>query len=224
MAMATTDSGRSRLSMSAVFGGVFTALVVQILLVMLGLGVGVIAIDVPSMSQSSATGLSWATFGWWAVSGIVASFIGGLVAGWGLSDNANARGVHGLVAWAIATIVVVGASALAAERTVSIASNLAGPIVTQTARLGDLTRQMAQGGGAGATTGAAQSTAEQNRPQIQAAQNALASAMLGSFVALVLGAIAAFFGARLAPEGPAYAYSTGYEDAATGSGTRVFPR
>ncbi len=204
MAIAARAVGHShsRVSMSAILAGVFVALVTQMLLVMLGLGIGIVALDIPATMGGADTGLTWATFGWWAVSGIIASFAGGLVAGWGLLDTDNARGLHGLVSWAIATVIVVGASVLAAGQTASIMSNMAGPMMGQTTRMGEMARQMMQPG----TTGAAQQTAEQNRPQIEAAQNAMATAMLGGFVALLLGGLAGFLGGRAAPRGYAHRY------------------
>jgi len=64
---------------SAVLAGVFASLVVQILLTMLGFGIGLLAIDVPT-AQSAPASAGWAAFVWWAVSGIIAAFIGGAVA------------------------------------------------------------------------------------------------------------------------------------------------
>lgn len=58
---------------SAVLAGVFTSLVVQILLTMLGFGIGLIAIDIPTATSAPA-GAGWAAFVWWAVSGITPHF------------------------------------------------------------------------------------------------------------------------------------------------------
>jgi hypothetical protein len=52
---------------SAVLAGVFASLVVQILLTMLGFGIGLLVIDLPT-AQSAPAGASWAAFVWWAVS------------------------------------------------------------------------------------------------------------------------------------------------------------
>jgi hypothetical protein len=51
---------------SAVLAGVFASLVVQILLTMLGFGIGLLVIDLPT-AQSAPAGASWAAFVWWAV-------------------------------------------------------------------------------------------------------------------------------------------------------------
>ena len=64
------------MSWSAIVAGVVASLVVQILLVMLGVGVGLISID-SSSASTAPVGVSWAAFLWWALAGIVAAFIGG---------------------------------------------------------------------------------------------------------------------------------------------------
>jgi hypothetical protein len=79
MATRTLPNGFFGWTWSAVLAGVFSSLVVQILLTMLGLGIGLIAIDVPTAASAPATS-GWAAFVWWSVSGIIAAFIGGAVA------------------------------------------------------------------------------------------------------------------------------------------------
>ena len=49
------------------------------LLTMLGFGIGLLAVDIPTAANAPA-GATWAAFVWWAVSGIIAAFIGGAVA------------------------------------------------------------------------------------------------------------------------------------------------
>src|ERR1043166_8208717 len=70
---------------SAVIAGVFASLLVQILLTMLGLGIGIVAVDISTTSNEPAQA-GWWTFVWWAMSGIIAAFVGGMVAG-GLSPG-----------------------------------------------------------------------------------------------------------------------------------------
>src|SRR5437868_15444414 len=119
---------------SAVLAGVFASLVVQILLTMLGFGVGLLAIDVPT-AQSAPAGAGWAAFVWWAVSGIVAAFIGGAVAAANSPDQTGLGRVgHALASWAVATVLVVTATALTAGSATNIASNLAGPAGAANAR------------------------------------------------------------------------------------------
>lgn len=179
----------SRLSWSAIIAGVFAALVVQILLTMLGLGVGLLTFD----ETSAASGVNWTAFVWWAISGIIAAFVGGMVAG-GVDERDYNGGMQGLAAWAVATVLVVAASGLATTSTANVLSNLAGP----SASLRMQVEQVAGTRTERATTGQAAQT--QNRTQTASVQTHVASAMLASFVALVLGAIAAFVGGRIAED------------------------
>src|SRR5437868_5020034 len=123
---------------SAVLAGVFASLVVQILLTMLGFGIGLLAIDVPTAS-STPTSAGWAAFVWWAVSGIIAAFVGGAVAAANSPDQTGLGRVgHALAAWSVATVVVVAASALLPASATSIASNLVGPSYAASARVASL--------------------------------------------------------------------------------------
>src|SRR5205085_3315867 len=97
---------------SPVLAGVFASLVVQILLTMLGFGIGLLALDTPT-AASAPTGAGWAAFVWWAVSGIIAAFIGGAIAAANSPDQSGLGRVgHALGAWAVATVVVVAAAAI----------------------------------------------------------------------------------------------------------------
>jgi hypothetical protein len=120
---------------SAVLAGVFASLVVQILLTMLGFGIGLLAIDVPT-AQSAPTGAGWAAFVWWAVSGIIAAFVGGAVAAANSPDQTGLGRVgHALAAWSVATVVVVAAAALIPASATSVAGNLVGPSYVASARI-----------------------------------------------------------------------------------------
>ena len=186
MAMATRRRvffDRSTFSWSSVLAGVVAALVVHILLVMLGLGIGLLSVDTSTIA-TSPVGVSWGAFLYWAICGIVAAFVGGWVAG--SVSPAGTGGAHGLAAWAVATLIVVGAATLGVGSTASIANNLVGPIAS-VARLSDLTRDDTRRG----TVGQSQTT---NQGEIEAARRAVAGGMLGSFIALLIGAAAAYFG------------------------------
>ncbi len=99
---------RNLVSWGAIFAGVAAALVVQLLLNILGLGIGASSLDAMNTGDNpSASGFSLTAGIWWTVSGIVASFVGGVVAGrlCGTSDNNTARW-HGFVSWCAATLVI----------------------------------------------------------------------------------------------------------------------
>jgi hypothetical protein len=168
---------------SAVLAGVFTSLVVQILLVMLGLGVGLLTIDVPTAESAPSTA-GHIAFVWWAVSGIIAAFAGGAVAAANAPDQSNAGRVgHALAAWAVAVVIVVGASALTAGSAANVASNLAGPTTSAAARIAAISP-------ARDTTGQPRRTPTQ--AQVEEARRHFAYTMLASFFALLLGAGAAY--------------------------------
>ncbi|WGD54134.1 hypothetical protein QA641_09675 [Bradyrhizobium sp. CB1650] len=170
---------------SAVLAGVFTSLVVQILLTMLGFGIGLLAIDIPTAGSAPA-GAGWAAFVWWAVSGIIAAFLGGAVAAANSPDQtALGRVGHAMAAWAVATVVVVGAAAMLPASATSIASNLVGPSYSASTRVAYFSNNTGR-----ETVGATTRTA--TPAQIDAARKHFAYAMFASFCALLLGAGAAY--------------------------------
>jgi hypothetical protein len=181
----TRDFSFDGWSWSAIFVGAIVALIFQVLLVMAGFGFGLLAIDVPT-ADAAPKAISWAVFCWWAVSGVISAFAGGwAAANFSATFTAESRGAHGLIAWAVATLIVVGAAGFAATN--SVASDLAGPAGTAIAQYRGFTE---------ARTGTAQPT----QAQLEMARRNLALAMIGSFVALVLGAGAAVAGSQWIPE------------------------
>ncbi len=99
---------RNRAAWGAIFAGMVTALVLQVLLNMLGLGIGASTLDAWNTGDNpSVSAFSTSAGIFWAVSGIVASLIGGIVAGrlCGSSD-ANVARWHGFVSWAATTLLV----------------------------------------------------------------------------------------------------------------------
>jgi hypothetical protein len=98
----------NQISWGAVFAGAIIALVLQIILNMVGVGVGLSTIDVAKGDAPSAGSLSIGAGIWWVVSGIVAAAVGGYIAG-RLSGKAShsTTAYHGLIAWAVSTLIVV---------------------------------------------------------------------------------------------------------------------
>jgi hypothetical protein len=172
----------------AIIAGVVASFVVQILLTMLGIGVGLLTLGAPA-AGSEPLGVGWVAFLWWAISGIVAAFVGGWIAG-AASTAASGR-ANGLAAWALATVIVAATAALTAGTT-SIAGNLAGPTAISTARLDALSRE------ARAPATARQQRPPTGQPQVDVARKAVAWGMLASFAALLIGAAAAFVAGGLA--------------------------
>lgn len=99
---------RNSVSWGAVLAGVVLMLVTQLLLNLLGIGIGLTTLDVMNGGNNpSASGASLTTAIWIAVTGIVASFIGGAVAGRLCGSSRDATGsMHGLVSWGAATLVL----------------------------------------------------------------------------------------------------------------------
>lgn len=183
---ATTDS-RVMWSWSAVIAGTLTSLVVQIMLVMLGLGVGLISTDIPT-ANNAPVAVSTAAVLWFIASGIFAGFVGGAVAG-ALSPYSSdrSRGAHALATWALATLIVVAATMLTAGGTASVGGQLAGPSINATARL--VTMQTVR-----------PNVQPPTREQLEAARKAVATAMFVGFIGMVLGALFAFIGGRWSDE------------------------
>jgi hypothetical protein len=220
------------ISWGAVFAGVFTALVSQLLLNMLGLGIGAATIDPYYGSSPDAETFSFAAYAWWAGSGIVSAFFGGWVAGalvgqWWRFDGA----VHGFIAWCISTLVVAFVFAGVLGGVAGMASNVAGPLASQYAmqnqhaRVGDMTSEQfsemmrsttgnttTMGYQPPATTppndtavapqtptqGQAPTRIAQTRANAERIADAVAQGAIWSFVALLLGALAAVGGGYLA--------------------------
>jgi hypothetical protein len=71
----------NQVSWGAVFAGATIALVMQIILNMVGVGVGLSTVDVAAGDTPSAGSLSVGAGIWWVISGIVAAAVGGYIAG-----------------------------------------------------------------------------------------------------------------------------------------------
>ncbi len=171
-------------SWSAVIVGVIASLIFQALLSMLGFGLGLLTVDVPTVDNAPKA-VTWAVFTWWAVTGVISAFVGGWVAAnFSESFTAEGRATHGLLAWALATLIVIGAAGFTAST--SVAGNLGGPATTAFGQYRTLIAPDAK--------------ARPTQAQIEAARRNLALVMLGSFVALLVGAGAAMAGSQWLPE------------------------
>lgn len=97
----------NRVSWGAVFAGIVIALVVQLLLSLLGVGLGATTLDPGTADNPSAATFSMGAGIWFLVSGILASLAGGYVAG-RLSGQPKASSAawHGVTTWAATTLVI----------------------------------------------------------------------------------------------------------------------
>ncbi len=94
-----------RLSWSAILAGVIVAVIVQLLLSLLGLGVGLSTFS-PTTDDSPFSGYGTGASIWWLLSVLIALFSGGLVTGWlSYSSEKVDNMLHGVVAWALFTLL-----------------------------------------------------------------------------------------------------------------------
>lgn len=184
---AGATQARAMWSWSAIAAGTLTSLIIQVMLTMLGIGVGLIATDVPT-ANNAAVAVSTAAVLWFIASGIFSAFVGGAVAGAlspSLSDRA--RSSHALATWALATLIVIGAAMLTAAGGASVGGQLAGPYVSANTRLTNMQTVRPN-------------VTPPTQAQLEAARKAAATAMFASFIGLVLGALFAFIGGRWSDE------------------------
>jgi hypothetical protein len=117
-----------RVSWGAIIAGVVVALAIQVLLAMLGAGVGLATIEPAQQGDNpSATSMGIGAAIWWALSGIVAAFAGGWVAARLAGVPSREAGMlHGVATWAAATLVVLYLLSSTASSIVGGAFNVVG--------------------------------------------------------------------------------------------------
>ena len=119
-----------RISWSAVFAGVLVAIVTQMLLTLLGIGVGLGTID-PVQEQNPTAGLGIGTAIWYIISSLLSLFVGGWVAGRLASTPRLFDGViHGVLTWSLVTLFTVYLLTTAIGKIIGGASSLVGGIVS----------------------------------------------------------------------------------------------
>lgn len=94
-----------RICWSAVFAGVLIALIVQIMLSLLGIGIGLGTLDFAE-EKNPAAGLGIGSAIWYGVTVLISLFAGGWVAGRLSSAPRSFDGIiHGLLTWSLTTIL-----------------------------------------------------------------------------------------------------------------------
>lgn len=95
-----------RISWAAISGGVILVVTVQLLLSLLGAGVGLGTVNTNAGSTPGANTFGITAALWWILSSCVAIGVGGFVAAWLAGVEIRFDGVlHGLVTWGIATLL-----------------------------------------------------------------------------------------------------------------------
>lgn len=96
-----------RISWSAVFAGVLVAIVTQMLLTLLGLGIGFGTIDAVD-EQNPTAGLGIGSAIWYIVTSLLSLFLGGWVAGRMASTPRLFDGIiHGVLTWCLVTLLTI---------------------------------------------------------------------------------------------------------------------
>lgn len=124
-----------RVSWQAVFAGLVVALALQVLLAMLGTGIGASTIDpLPGDGSPSASAFGTGAALWWGVSSLLALFAAGWVSGRlsGAPRRADG-GWHGVLAWALSVLAIVWLVTSAAGSLLRSAGGVLGTVATATA-------------------------------------------------------------------------------------------
>ena len=120
-----------RISWSAVFAGVLVAVVTQMLLTLLGIGVGLGSLDTVE-ERNPAAGLGIGTAIWYIVSSLLSLFAGGWVAGRLASTPRLFDGViHGVLMWSLVILFTVYLLTTAVGRIIGGVSSLVSGIVSK---------------------------------------------------------------------------------------------
>lgn len=97
----------NQVSWGAVLAGVVVSLVTQLVLNMLGIGIGAATLDPGTGDNPSASSFSIGAGLWFGVAGIVAALVGGYASGrLAGKPKESTAGWHGLTTWALATLVI----------------------------------------------------------------------------------------------------------------------
>lgn len=98
----------NKVSWGAIFAGVVVALIVQVLLTMLGVGIGVATLDPGTSDNPAASSFSIVAGIWYVLSGLVAAFVGGYISARMSGRTVATTGaLHGLTTWAFTTLLVL---------------------------------------------------------------------------------------------------------------------
>lgn len=154
-----------RISWGAIFAGTVIVMVVQVLLGMLGVGIGATTVDPASQGSPTGQALSMGAAVWWVVSSLVAVFLGAMVAGRlaGMPRRQDGA-LHGLVTWGFSTLVLFWLLTTAVSGLVGGAMSIVGQSI-QTGAIVGAASSGQQDGQAAQTQGAGGQITEAIRQQ-----------------------------------------------------------
>ncbi|MDQ3623622.1 MAG: hypothetical protein M3463_14225 [Verrucomicrobiota bacterium] len=115
-----------RISWGAIFAGALVAIVAQLLLSLLGLGIGLSTIN-PTSEADPVSGLGVGAAIWWVISSLISLFLGGWVAGRlaGIPRAADST-LHGVLTWGLVTMLTFYLLTTAVGRLISGATSVVG--------------------------------------------------------------------------------------------------
>ncbi|WP_250536858.1 YrzE family protein [Caballeronia sp. AZ10_KS36] len=196
MKLLTTRDGLPRLSWGAIIAGVILSMIVYLIMSVLGTAIGA-SLLAPMSKPDALRGFGFGSGVWVIITTVLAVFVGSYYAG----RCAPVLGwLHGLLSWAVMTLLIVyGMTSL-----ITGAVSTAGSVAATSAQVGataanqagggsqiiDSAKQQLQAAVASAASAASSPEAEQNaRQAAETAAKGVARASWFSFAALVVGAI-----------------------------------
>jgi len=180
----------NRVVWGAVFAGVAIMFAVQLFLNLGGLGLG-IATFAPAATGQWAVDLSWRTVLWWTMSGIIATYIGGYAAGRLSGDPVESTAAwHGLTMWAVSLLILAGFVLAGGGAVMGGMLNTVG-MSNRSVASTSMNAPSVPSATTAQTTPVPNGMTTTNAP---VSSRAAAMAALLTVVALILGAIAAWFG------------------------------
>jgi MFS family permease len=199
MRLLTTQDGLPRISWGAVIAGVILSLIVYLIMSVLGTAIGA-SLLAPMSQPNPGRVFGFGSGVWVIVTTVLAVFVGSYFAG----RCAPVLGwLHGLLAWAVMTLLLLYGMTSIIGGAVSVAGNVAvatanvGAAASNqggqgTASLADSAKQQAQAALDGGASAGASADAQQDAMQAtQTAARGIARATWYSFAALLVGAIIA---------------------------------
>jgi hypothetical protein len=184
---------------SAIVGGAVAALGIQIILTLLGVGLGAAMTNPASdASGADAEGAGMGAVAWLIASGVISFGIGGFVAGC-MSGVIRTGGgaMHGVLAWALAAVLGATVTAMAGSAALGGLATGAGAAVNASAFQQTIDRS----GQLGSDTARAEPTEAEARAAAERAAEAAARAALWTGVAFLLSMVSAGIGGTLGRRG-----------------------
>lgn len=192
---------RRRISWGAIIAGTVAALSVQLLLTLLGLSIGMWAVD-PAAGQEGFQGIGIGAAIWALVSFLVALYVGGWIAGRmsGLGNKFDGL-LEGFMVWGLVTVVTFMLLTTALGGIIGGAAGLAGDVLAAGAEQVEDPQQAVEEFGEPARETMEDPQAQQELEQTarevgEDVTTAGAAASFWAFLALLLGAVAAALAGR----------------------------